>query len=244
MWQRRIFFLVIGLVLILSPGWSVDQEILYGTGDWNAEELGNHRVILRVDGPADAVWAHIPWRRRDHHPEQKNIIIMDATTSKRILNVFRADINREFGDIVFQPVSAPGPYHVYYMPYKMEGRSNYPTITYPKPEETADQDWLEKHNLSSSSPIDKDLPQVKVVEMQSIDEFNSFDPMELIATQEETQALVANHPDADYLLFPEDRRYPIRMNDDLPYRWIKSGPRSTFTGTACRGEFYAFQIGL
>ena len=55
---------------------------------------------------------------------------------------------------------------------------------------------------------------------------------------------MAKYPDCSYLLFPEDRRFPIRMANDLPFRWIRSGPKAEFEGEADRGEFYVFQIGL
>jgi hypothetical protein len=61
--------------------------------------------------------------------------------------------------------------------------------------------------------------------------------MEVVASAEETQSLLAAHPGRAYLLFPEDRKYPIRMTDELPLRWIRSGPSEAFTGDACRGEF-------
>ncbi len=31
-----------------------------------------------------------------------------------------------------------------------------------------------------------------------------------------------------YLVFPEDRRFPIRMTDELPLRWVKAGPGKEF----------------
>ena len=34
------------------------------------------------------------------------------------------------------------------------------------------------------------------------------------------------------------------MTDDLPLCWIQRGPSDRFPGEACRGEFYAFQIGV
>ena len=55
------------------------------------------------------------------------------------------------------------------------------------------------------------------------DEFNSFYPMEVIATSEEVNQIVSQNSDKSYLLFPEDRSNPIRMTDDLPYKWIKDG---------------------
>lgn len=29
---------------------------LYGLGNWDADSLGNHRVVVSVEKPADAVW--------------------------------------------------------------------------------------------------------------------------------------------------------------------------------------------
>ena len=222
-------------------------EVPYRTGNWDADAYGNHRVVVFVSKKTDAVWAHIPWRRRDFNPEKKNIIIVDAKTGVRVSNVFRAEVNREYGDLVFQPQTAPGKYFVYYLPYKTSDRSNYPAVIYPEPEQSADPSWLKQHSLDSksvSSAERKEFPQAKVMEIQSIDDFNSFYPMEVIATSEELNALLSKYPESPYLLFPEDRRYPIRMTDDLPSRWIKTGPQNIFYGEAARGEFYAFQIGV
>lgn len=60
-------------------------------------------VIVSVDKPADAVLATIDWRRRDLNPEAKNLIVVDAATGERITNVCRFTIDRERGEVVFQP---------------------------------------------------------------------------------------------------------------------------------------------
>eukprot|EP00039_Didymoeca_costata_P024761 m.11370 g.11370 ORF g.11370 m.11370 type:complete len:1033 (-) comp4432_c0_seq1:114-3212(-) len=73
-------------------------------------------------------------------------------------------------------------------------------------------------------------------------EFDSFMPMGLTATNSELQAMLANTNNAPYLVFPEDRGYPVRMLDELPYRLVSRGPSSTFSGTAAVGEWYAFQL--
>ncbi len=223
------------------------ENIKYGTGSWPADTFGNHRAVVRVSEKTDAVWAHILWRRRDLCPEKKNIIIIDAASGERILNVVLVKVNRESGDIIFQPGTAPGDYYVYYLPYIMSGSRNYPTVNYPEPAPTAEAGWLERHGLKPerlSGQRKNDFPQAELVEIQSSDEFNSFSPMEVIATAEETKNLLARHPEADYLLFPEDRKYPIRMQDDLPLRWVSRGPQDFFEGEASRGEFFAFQVGL
>jgi hypothetical protein len=210
----------------------------YGLASWPEKGFGNHRAVLRVSQPAAAVWAHIEWRRRDPHPEAKDIRVFDARTGERVTNLLRVNVTREFGDLVFQPKTAPGEYHVYYLPYDPPGTGPFGDGgSYFPPEDTADPAWRE-----SVGDWQK-LPQAEVVEIQARGEFHRMDPMEVIATQDETQALLAAHP-GDYLLFPEDRRYPIRMFEDLPYRWIERGPTAEFAGEAQPGEYYALQIGV
>ena len=87
----------------------------YGTGTWDADSLGNHRVVVAVDQPADAVVAALNWRRRDLHPEQTGVIVVDATTGQRVMNVARLYADRERGEIAFQPQTVPGNYYIYYL---------------------------------------------------------------------------------------------------------------------------------
>ncbi len=235
----------------VSGSLSAARQIKYGTGDWDPESgLGNHRAVVRVSGlPEDgsAVLARIPWRRRDISPESKAVIVIDAATGEALTNVLPLAVTRESGDILFEPRTVPGDYFVYYLPYKSEGRKNYPNITYTPPSLTASSAWLEANGLGNvaGSGFDAEaLPRAEVVEIQSVDEFSSFHPMEVIATAAETEALLAAHPGAPYLLFPEDRRHSIRMTDDLPHRWIVRGPRDVFEGEAARGEYFTFQIGV
>ena len=221
------------------------DEVPRGVGSWS-EKLGNHRAVVRVARKADAVWAHIPWRRRDGQPERKAVHVYDAATSQRVKNVVRIDVNREFGDIAFQPTSGPGDYHVHYLPLRAEGWAHSPKIHYVQPRATADAAWLAKHRLAKAQLAGdawRKLPKATVVAIEAINEFHRFDPMEVVATAEETKALLAKHPEP-YLLFPENRRHPIRMTDDLPLRWVRRGPSTALSGQARRGEFYAFQIGV
>jgi tetratricopeptide (TPR) repeat protein len=221
-------------------------DIPYTTGTWDADTLGNHRVVLRVDKPADVVWAHIPWRRRDLAPERKQLVVVEGRTGGRVLNLVRIDINRETGDIAFEAPSA-GLYYVYYLPNVGAGRSNYPKVTYPEPEATADERWLARQHLSVLEVAGgswRTLARATVTEIQAIDQLNSFFPMEVIATKGEMTDLQANNPGATYLVFPEDRTRPIKMTDDLPLSWIRSGARARFRGSADRGEYYSFQLGI
>ena len=233
------------------------EDVKYGVGHWDPESgLGNHRAIVRVDASAApeakrpaAVRVLIPWRRHDADPDRKNIVFVDAATGSRVGNVIPLNINREFGDLVFEPPTVPGDYYVYYMPYQSEGRKNYPNVKYDPPQWTADPAWIASIGLVKRTVTEVGLEKLplgraRVVEIQSADEFSSFSPMEVIATTAETQALLDGNPAAPFLLFPEDRRFPIRMASDLPLRWILKGPGGSVEGESSPGEYFTYQIGV
>ena len=203
---------------------------------WNADELGNIRAVVMVTNANRPARARIEWRRRDTDPEAKNIIVTTAAGT-RVNNVTRGFIEREFGDVIFQPTAGEGIYYVYYLPYKKSGSANYPKDFYPKYENTADPEWLK---------VARDIAEsnAETVEIQSVDAFNSFYPMEVIAKREEIDRLIAANAGKSFLVFPEDRMFPIRMTADLPQRWVERGLQNSFTGTARRGEFCAFQLGV
>jgi hypothetical protein len=243
---------VFGVIALLLFGANLQpNDVPYGTGTWDAAVLGNHRAVIHVSERDDVVTVHIPWRRRDSDPQKKNVIVIDAATGDQLLNLYVVEINRQFGNFVFRPHTVPGDYYVYYMPYVTKGSKHYPTVVYREPEQTAAERWLKHHGLDRGKltkagweALGAKYPQAEVREIQSIDAFNSFFPMEVTASEAEVKQLLAAHAGKDYLLFPEDRSNPIRMTDDLPYKWIKSGVQTVFEGTAARGEFYAFQVGV
>ena len=221
------------LIIFITLSHSIHaQEIPYTSCPqcWNPDSLGNHRAVIRFDGPGPIAHAHIPWRLPISDPFVHRIIVQDAKTGALVPSS-SANLTREAGDVYFEPGSGKGAYYVYYLPYHNEGRSNYPKGVYQKPDINA--------NLSNTAAAN-----AVVTSFQSIDTFNTFYPMEVIATAKETNALKAKHPAAPFLLFPEDREHPIRMQNDLPLRWVKKGPPNTITLTAAKGEYYTFQIGV
>jgi hypothetical protein len=236
MFKKILFF------LLLLPVWANAQSLKYGTGTWNADSLGNHRVVLQVNGNGRVASAHVEWRRRDVNPEAKNLRIEDAS-GQRVQNVLLGKITREVGEFYFEPISGAGTYYAYYMPNKRIGRSaNYPNIVYPPFKSTASAEWLALAQNRTAA-----FPAATPVEMQSISEFHSFYPMEVIATAAETEALRQKLGNATYALFPEDRLHSIRMTDDLPQRWIErsaTGAKLQLEGEAARNEYFAFQIGV
>jgi hypothetical protein len=240
--QKRYFFFLLSIVLSLATHaqeTKASQNLQYTScpGCWNPDSLGNHRAAIRFDGSGPVAHVLIPWRRRDPDPAGHRLIVQDAKTGDRINDVSVLAINRESGELAFKAQSGKGVYYVYYLPYRNEGNSNYPKGIYLRPDTTASAEWLAADH--------KKIPiNTRVTAFQSIDTFNTFYPMEVIATQKETEALKAKYSGKPFLVFPEDRDDPIRMRNDLPYRWIKTGPGNTVSGTADRGEYYAFQLGI
>jgi hypothetical protein len=237
---------IIGIFLILSSviGSGQSQVLTYSFPEkpWN-EDLGNHRAEIIVNKLSDAVYVNIPWRRRDTNPEQKRLVITDQQGNE-MKNVFRININREFGEFVFQPESGATTYYVYYMPYMGNRNSGWFDGDYLKPEDAPDVEWVKRNNLQKPFDLKNSLTtEATIKQIQSRTAFDSFYPMEVCATASETKQLVSSSQD-DYLLFPEDRKYPIRMTNDLPLRWIGKKPSTQFRGTVMKNEYYAFQIGV
>lgn len=226
------FFLTTALSL-------AEAQLLYTDGNhgWNEDSLGNHRVVLQYKGNGSPAHVIIPWRRNDLSPEKKRLIVQDGKTGEKINNVYTGTCNNELCELWFEATSGKGLYHVYYLPYRNEGRSNYPKGVYLPAENTASAGWLQKLNKHTAV-------NTSVRECQSIDAFNSFYPMEIIATEKETAGIIRKSKRTDYLVFPEDRRYPVRMTDRLPQRWIQKGSHNLITGTAARGEHYTWQVAL
>lgn len=233
--MKKIFFAFSSFLFVHAL---CGQELKYTACNecWNADSLGNHRVLVQFNGSGNVAKVVIPWRRRDRNPQDKRIIVEDAQSHQKISNVKTAGVNNESGEIYFEPSSGKGDYYIYYMPYRAEGRSNYPKGVYPKPEATAADGWL------------KSIPQniavnAVVKEIQSINDFNSFYPMEVIATEKETKELIRKSGRKSFLVFPEDRMHPVKMSDRLPLRWIDK-EQSSFSGQADRSDPFAYQLGV
>lgn len=238
----KFFSLLSFMLFVLSVSPLFAQEISYdGTGNWNEKELGNHRAVIRVLEDADAVFVHVPWRREDD-PEKKNVIITDAASGKQVENLFRVSANREFGDFIFQPATGKGVYYLYYLPHKTTGSWYFPNTIYPDYVDQSNPGWKQSNKITLAAKSDA-FPAARVLRFESVNNFNSFDPMEIVATNNEVQTLL-NNTGKDFLLFPEDRKYPVRMTANIPQRWITGPENELFEGTAWRNEFYVYQIGV
>lgn len=206
---------------------------------WN-EALGNHRAVLAVDAPAEAVKLSFDWRRPDKEVENRRFLIVDAETGDTIPNIQRLEVNNEQCELLFGPVKKKGTYFFYYLPYLVqEGYGNYHRGYYPK-EEAPDRQWLA---VTSSGSSAGQLPEATIVRVESRTQFDSFYPMEVAASASEKESYRQANP-GHFLVFPEDRSLPIRMKADVPYKWLQSPLQTSFTGKAQPNEYYTFQLGV
>lgn len=237
--KRRYHLLLLLAVLpALIANIANGQNIPYRSGNktWDPEKLGNQRAVVTVTGEGKVAEAVIPWRNRKVTPDQQ-IIVADAKTGQPISNVKAKDVSQVEGTIDFEPVSGRGTYYVYFLPYVLKKPVNYPNAVYKKMTNTASADW---EQLLASWP----KAGVKVDYFESFDALNSNYPMEVIATPAEEAGVIKNAGQKSYLVFPEHRIYPIKMDTTLPERWIGKENNLSFIDTACRGEHFAYQLGI
>lgn len=215
------------------------DESYYGVGFWTPDTLGNHRAVVEVSEASDLVSATVPWRRRDANPQEKGIIVINATTGERVANILRQSVTTEKGEIIFDASSGKGEYYIYYLPYKTSG-GPYPKINYLKENVAPSSTWLSKAKQASFT----NLPKARFRMFEALSSFDSFYPMEITATDIEKQALAQDNSNKPFILFPEYREFPIRMFDNIPYRWTVRGASSKFAAEADLNEYFVFQIGL
>ena len=209
---------------------------------WNVDGFGNHRAVVSVKKAAEAVKVVLPWRRPDLRPETKHILVANAASGQTVQDVAVLEFSAEKGVIAFRPETGAGIYHVYYLPYKFrkgsgDARYGKPWNDYLSPEYSADPVWEERVKSNPSA-----LSEVVPERFEARSRFDFFTPMGLIATKEEMQALKDDAPD-DFLVFPEDRAFPIRLTT-VPARWVTKGASRTFEGYALPNEYYAWQLGV
>ena len=240
--KRRYTWLVVSALLGLMAMVACEAQIPASMSAlrWDASKVGNHRYLVQVAKPADAVHVTIPWRRRDLHPEQVAVIVT-APDGSVVSNVLRGVIEQASGELVFAAKQA-GIYAIYYQPYLSNGRSNYPTVSYAAPKDTANPEWIK--TMGYDPVAWKRLPQAQVLRYEAVDDFDAYTGMERVATPQELQHLLAANTGSSLLLFPETREHPVRMFDQIPERWAIHGTGGALNDSAQRGEYLSFQIGL
>ena len=230
------------MALFVCINSNAQSEITYSTANtpWNLG-FGNHRAVIEVPKKANAVMLDFKWRRHDKKTDDRRFLIINTKTGDTIPNIHRLTVSNETCKLVFGPVEK-GTYHFYYLPFKPDREWGSYRYNYLKKENSPSKHWMEVNQLEQSKKLNK-LPKAICTEIQSRTNFDSFYPMEVIATQTEVDELL-NSTSSDYIAIAEDRRYPIKMRDYLPLKWIKDGLTHRFEGTAQKNEYYAFQIGV
>ncbi len=207
----------------------------------NHLSLGNHRALIKVNEGGSVAHLNLEWRRHDKKVDKPHFIIIHKQTQDTVKNIYRAEVNNEHCEILFGPVDK-GEYYFYYLPFEKQGGWGGYGKDYLAREPSPDESWLRENNVDNRNL--HDFIEAKCIEIQARTEFESFYPMEVIATEDEKEALVASRNDSKFMLFPEDRKYPIRMLDNIPQRWVLKPIAQRFEGVACKNEYYAFQVGL
>jgi len=219
-------------LLCVSP--LLGQSITWKPADkpW-AREWGSHRIVVKVDAPAEAVRAHLEWRRRDSHPETKAVVIHALKTNESIPNVVVLGLSSESGDILFQPTQGAGEYAVYFLPVKIGGGA-FPVGKYQVPEDKAEAGWKAKALATTA--------KAEPVRWEAISAYDAWNEMEVIATREEEAALEKSLGGKPLYARIESGSQSVRMFDHLPERWIRqpAGP----VLTAQLGEYLPFQTVL
>lgn len=235
--MRKYYFAVL-FVCLVFPFFLHAQTIAYhiGNQNWDPDKLGNQRAVVTVNGESKVAEVTVPWRCRKVTPEQQ-VIVMDARTGQRINNVVVSNMSRYQGTVDFEPVSGSGMYYIYFLSYELKKPVNYPNAVYNKMTKTASADW---ESSVASSP----KAAVKIDYIESYNALNSFYPMEVIATEAETANVIKHADKKPYLIFPETRLNPIKMNTDLPLRWIGKENKLILSDTANRGEHFSYQLGI
>lgn len=203
---------------------------------------GNHRAVLTVKKPGQAVRLSLLWRRHDPNPAKKRFVIVNAATQDTVQNIYRVKVNEYRCTLIFGPIQQSGTYYFYYLPFRSDHQAGSYRYGYYSPEKPPSKTWVANNKLKSPLKRQK-LPKAKVKEIQARTEFSSFYPMQVVPTPQEKQRFFSKYH-KNYLVFPETRTHPIQMRDEIPLRWIKKGPKRYFNGIALRNEYYVFQLGV
>jgi len=236
--NRYHLFLLLAVLPALFANTALGQSIEYRNGNknWDPDKLGTQRAAVMVTSEGKVAEVVIPWRCRKMTPDQQ-IIVIDAKTGQQISNVKARNVSQVEGTIDFEPTSGKGTYYVYFLPYELKKPVNYPNAVYKKMTNTASSDW---EQILASSP----KASVKIDYFESFDALNSLYPMEVIATPGETAEVIKNAGQKPYLVFPEQRINPIKMDTILPELWTGRQNNLNFIGYASRGENFAYQLGI
>ena len=207
--------------------------------------LGKHRAIISIPASGDAAYLNFEWRRHDKFADRKWFYIINKESDDTVRNFYVEEVNGEHCKIIFGPVKK-GQYYFYYLPsYIHETDHPYAQgdpMSFNGNPPSPDEDWINRINIGGGDF--SRFIQAQCTEIQSKTAFDSFYPMEVIATATEKDSLAGLNAGRKFLVFPEDRKYPIRMLDNIPQKWITGPVKNIYEGTASKNEYFTFQLGV
>ena len=223
------------VILILASGCTRDSQMYTVSDEPWPESFGNHRAVLQIEGNEEAVHIVIPWRRHDNDPQDRMLLLISAESNDTVPNIHRIRVDREVCKIIAGPVKA-GTHYLYYLPFQVQEGYGFYNKDYLPRERKPDPEWLERLHPDAVMPVTLERLEARTA-------MDNFYPMEVIPLASEKAAFLDNHPDP-FILFTEDRLYPVRMMDEIPMKWIQEPKLNHFEGIAQRNEYYVFQVAL
>lgn len=205
------------------------------TTPWE-ESLGNHRAVLQIRKPGEVVALDFGWRRPDRDVEKRCFLIINAESGDTVSNIRRVEVTNERCRLQFGPVKDSGTYYFYYLPYRVQHGYGFYGGGYIPEEKAPAADWLAKAEAV------RKCPEARIMKVEAREGFDSFYPMEVVATAAEMETYKAKNKQPWYL-FAEDRKNPIRMKNYVPEKWMSCRQGAEFIGEAAPNEYYPFQIG-
>lgn len=119
----------------------------------------------------------------DRNPGDKRFLIVNSVTGDTVSNVRKIKVDNESCQIQFGPVSQPGTYYFYYLPYQVQTGSGAYWKGYLPDTVTLDKFWKEQ------ACQEKNCVEAEVERLESRTRFDSFYPMEVIATRQRSQII-------------------------------------------------------
>lgn len=196
-----------------------DGRFLFNWNTWPC------RVVFKVDSAGTVARGEAVWRRSRLSIRMRGLKLLCAATGEQIPDAHVIHFDQERVIVDFQPIAGPGLYYLYY------GALEEPLFK-PSP------DWTVTRQ-------NERIPVTAVpLRIEARNTNDDFDAMEQIALADEMADLRRRHSGAPYLVFPEDRNRPIKLQFELPAHWALEGPRAEITLNADRHEYRVFQLGL
>jgi hypothetical protein len=182
------------------------------------------RVVFEVPAACEVARGEAVWRRSKLSIRMKGLKLLPAGGGEEIKDAVLVHYDQERVAIDFRPTAGAGLYHLYY------GAAEDALFD-------PSQDFLAKAAAGQAMATE-------ALRIEARSRIDDFDAMEQIALSTEVENLLARHPGLPYLVFPEDRDRPIKLQFELPADWARNGPRLPLELRADRNEYRVFQLGI